>query len=197
MILLVFAKAPVIGGAKTRLARGVGKVEALRRHRAMSAQILRRLQDPRWTTLIATSPERALFRRFSAWPQGLGRVAQGSGDLGKRQGRLLGALRGPAAVVGTDSPDMRRADIAAAFRMLGRSDAVIGPAADGGYWLLALRAPAPAGLFDGVRWSHPETRADLEARLGACGLTRIAHLRTLRDIDTADDLAALRTGGRT
>jgi glycosyltransferase A (GT-A) superfamily protein (DUF2064 family) len=94
----------------------------------------------------------------------------------------------PVCVIGADAPQITRADIAAAFAGLKHTDAVIGPAEDGGYWLLAMNAPAPPGLFDGVRWSHAHTRADLEARLRALGLTRIKHLRTLRDVDEAGDL---------
>ena len=188
MKLVLFAKAPVIGGAKTRLAAGIGKVEAWRRHREMSAVILRKLQDRRWQTVLAVSPDRALNKRYPGiWPQRVTRVPQGSGDLGVRQARAF-TEQGPVCVIGTDAPDVTRADIAQAFKALKRHDAVIGPAEDGGYWLLALNAPAPSELFDGIRWSHAETRADLEARLRACGLPRIAHLRGLRDIDVAEDL---------
>ena len=186
-LLVIFAKAPVIGGAKTRLARGIGKVSAWRIYRAMTARLARRLDDPRWRTVLAIAPDRAVARRFpGVWPQGVARMAQGSGDLGARQGRAFSG-RGPVCVIGTDAPDVTRADIAAAFNHLKRHDAVIGPAEDGGYWLLAMNGPAPRGLFDGVRWSHGETRADLEARLTACGLS-IARLRTLRDVDEASDL---------
>lgn len=186
--LIVFAKAPVIGGAKTRLARGVGKVGAWRIYRAMTARVVRRLgDDPRWRTVLAVAPDRAVARRFPGiWPQGVVLMAQGSGDLGARQGRAF-AGRGAVCVIGTDAPDVTRADIAAAFAKLKRHDAVIGPAEDGGYWLLGMNGPAPRGLFDGVRWSHGETRADLEARLTAHGF-RIVHLRTLCDVDDADDL---------
>ena len=188
MKLVLFAKAPVIGGAKTRLAAGIGKVEAWRRHRAMSARIVRKLQDRRWQTVLAVSPDRALRRRYpDVWLQHVPRVPQGGGDLGARQGRAF-ADRGPVCVIGTDAPDVTRADIARAFNALKRHDAVIGPAEDGGYWLLALNAPAPSKLFDGIRWSHAETRADLKARLCACGLWRIASLRGLRDIEVAEDL---------
>ncbi|MCP2680232.1 TIGR04282 family arsenosugar biosynthesis glycosyltransferase [Maricaulaceae bacterium NA33B04] len=188
MKLVLFAKAPVIGGAKTRLAAGIGKVEAWRRHRAMSARIIRKLKGRRWRTVLAVSPDRAMDGRYpGVWPQRVNRVPQGSGDLGTRQARAF-AERGPVCVIGTDAPDVRRADIAQAFKALKRHDAVIGPAEDGGYWLLALNGPAPSKLFDAVRWSHAETRADLEARLRACGLWRIAYLRGLRDIDVAEDL---------
>jgi rSAM/selenodomain-associated transferase 1 len=186
-VLVIFAKAPVIGGAKTRLARGIGKVAAWRIYRAMTAGLVRGLKDDRWTLRLAISPGSALTRRFpGVWPQGVARMAQGSGDLGARQGRAF-AGRGAVCVIGTDAPDVTRADIAAAFALLKRHDAVIGPAEDGGYWLLGMNGPAPRGLFDGVRWSHGETRADLEARLIAHGFS-IAWLRTLRDVDEAGDL---------
>lgn len=186
-LLVIFAKAPVIGGAKTRLARGIGKVSAWRIYRAMTAGLMRRLDDPRWRTMLAVAPDRAAARRFpGVWPHGLARAGQGGGDLGARQARAF-AGRGPVCVIGTDAPDVTRADIAQAFAQLKRHDAVIGPAEDGGYWLLALNGPAPRGVFDGVRWSHPETLSDLEARLTACGLS-IARLRALRDVDEAADL---------
>ncbi|MEQ8435474.1 MAG: TIGR04282 family arsenosugar biosynthesis glycosyltransferase [Oceanicaulis sp.] len=192
----MFSKAPVIGGAKTRLAAGIGKIAAWRRHRAMMAIILRKVRDPRWETVLAVSPDRALNRRFpGVWPQDLDRTAQGAGDLGARQGRMFTASC-PTLVIGTDAPQITRRDIARAFAALRRHDAVIGPAEDGGYWLLGLARPAPPGLFHAIRWSHAETRADLEARLAAFGLSRIARLRPLRDVDHADDLVAMKREDR-
>jgi hypothetical protein len=230
--LIVFTKAPVIGGAKSRLAAGIGKVPAWRVYRAMLARLTRRLRDPRWGLVLAVAPDRALRRRFpGAWPDNLLRMAQGGGDLGARQalvfssrvtpprpspqgeggGSKASALKqvvrrtrpylppprgragvggAPTLVIGSDAPQVTRADIAAALKALKTHDAVVGPAQDGGYWLLGLNAPAPAGLFHGVRWSHGQTLSDLEARMRALGLTRIAHLRTLRDVDEAGDLKA-------
>ena len=186
--LVIFVKAPVIGGAKTRLARGIGKVQAWRRHRAMTATLLRRLTDPRWETVITLSPERALRRRFpGVWPDHLPRSLQGGGDLGARQSRVF-AHRAPVCVIGSDAPQITRADIAAAFSGLKRHDAVIGPAVDGGFWLLAMNGPAPDGLFDGMRWSHEETRNDLLRQLRLHGLERVKLLRPLRDVDEASDL---------
>lgn len=185
--LVVFARAPVIGGAKTRLARGIGKVSAWRIYRAMTAKTLRRTRDGRWDTVLAVSPDAALKRRFSAWPGWAARIGQCGGDLGVRQARVFSG-RGPVCVIGTDAPGVTRADIARAFAALKRRDAVVGPAEDGGYWLLALNAPIPRGLFDGVRWSHERTRADLIARLRTHGLNRISLSRTLRDVDEASDL---------
>jgi glycosyltransferase A (GT-A) superfamily protein (DUF2064 family) len=130
-----------------------------------------------------------MARRFpKVWPERLARQPQGGGDLGVRQAQVFARGRGPVCVIGTDAPDVSRADIAQAFRALKRADAVIGPAEDGGYWLLALRAPVHPALFDAIRWSHAQTRADLEARLRAFGLGRVRYLRRLRDIDVAEDL---------
>lgn len=187
--LVVFTKAPVIGGAKSRLAAGIGKVPAWRVYRAMLAGLMRRLRDRRWDIVMGVAPDRAIARRFpGAWPNDLARVAQGGGDLGDRQARVFLQRFSPTLVIGSDAPQVTRADIAAAFKALKAHHAVIGPAEDGGYWLLGLNAPAPAELFEGVRWSRAETRADLEGRLRACGLTRIKHLRVLRDVDEASDL---------
>lgn len=186
--LVVFVKAPVIGGAKTRLAKGIGKVQAWRRHRAMTSTLLHRLQDKRWDVVICLSPDRALERQFpGVWPQHLSRRLQGGGDLGDRQGRVF-SERAPVCVIGSDAPQITRGDIAAAFEGLKRADAVIGPAEDGGYWLLALNGPTPVGLFDGMRWSHEETRADLIGQLKRYGLDRIIQLRRLRDVDEVSDL---------
>lgn len=182
--LIVFARAPVIGGAKTRLAAGIGKVMAWRAYRAMTAKTLRQVRgDARWQTVLAVSPDSAITRAFGkVWPDDLERWPQGQGDLGARQARVF-AGAGPIAVIGTDAPDITRRDVARGFALLKRHDAVIGPASDGGYWLLALNGSAPRALFDGIRWSSAHTRADLEVRLRAHGLARIAYLRELADMD--------------
>ncbi|MEM6618480.1 MAG: DUF2064 domain-containing protein, partial [Pseudomonadota bacterium] len=130
----------------------------------------------------------------------LARLPQGTGSLGDRMARAMGA-RGPVrhpgsvAVIGADIPGIRRRHIAAAFSALGSADAVIGPAPDGGYWLLGLRHPAraPRGFLLGVRWSTAHARSDTRATLHP---RRIAETATLRDVDTLADLRALRSGGR-
>lgn len=186
--LIIFTKAPVIGGAKSRLAKGIGKTPAWRIYRAMTAGLVRRLRDPRWELVLAVAPDRAWRRRFpKVWPGDVTRLRQGSGDLGARQARVL-RRRGPVCVIGSDAPQVTRSDIAEAFKALKRSDGVVGPAEDGGYWLLALNAPAPSGLFKSVRWSHPQTLGDLTERMSACGLARVKRLRALRDVDEAGDV---------
>ena len=154
--------------------------------RHQTRALLRRLEDPRWVFVLAVSPD-AEGMASRVWPGHLSRVPQGRGDLGHRMGRLFRALPpGPVVIVGADIPGITRAHVAQAFAALGRAPSVIGPAPDGGYWLIGLRRTQrpPANLFDGVRWSTAHARADTEATLPG----PVAHVATLRDVDTAADL---------
>jgi rSAM/selenodomain-associated transferase 1 len=190
--LVIFVKAPVIGGAKTRLATGIGKVSAWRLHRAMSAKTIRKTRSNRWDTILAVSPDNAVRRRFpGTWPKGIRKLAQGAGDLGVRQTRLFNRFNGPVCVIGSDAPQVCASDIAKGFNALRHNQAVIGPAEDGGYWLLGLHSPGPNTLFQSIRWSHASTRKDLERNLSRVGLKPIAYLRRLQDIDHKADLRAI------
>lgn len=178
--LIVFARAPAIGVGKTRLARDVGRVEAWRVYRAVSARVLRTLADPRWRLVVRLAPDRAARPPFEA---------QGAGDLGRRLERALRAhARGPVAVIGTDAPEVTPASVALAFRQLHRSGSVLGPAADGGFWLLALSPRTARSVsFTGVRWSTGHTLEDTERAVGPA-----TRLQLLADIDDGADLAAWR-----
>jgi len=183
------AKEPRPGRVKTRLARDIGSVAAAWWFRHQLARIAREMRGaPGWRTIIAVTPDRTAGDR--CWPRELPRRPQGQGDLGARMARALGlAGPGPVLVVGADVPGLDRRRIAAALKALCGRDAVLGPATDGGYWLIGRRAgarPLPESLFRGVRWSSPNALEDTVATLG--GL-RIGWAETLDDVDTADDLA--------
>jgi len=185
--LVVFVKAPRRGQVKSRLAAGIGAGAALRFYRLTSALALQRLaRDRRWRTCLAATPSRDVRAAF--WPSGLRRLDQGSGDLGRRMARAFAALPpGPAVIVGSDIPELEASHVAAAFRALGRHDAVFGPASDGGYWLVGLKRSRslPRHLFAAVRWSSAHALADTRA-----GLPRnwsVALLEHLDDIDDAAD----------
>lgn len=187
--VLLFAKPPFIGLAKTRLARGLGRTEARRIARFTLARTLRAASDPRWQLTLCTTPPRHLRTGLGGlWPPGLARWDQGPGTLGDRLARAYHrAPRGAVLFIGADCPDLTSALLWSAFTSLRRHDAVIGPAADGGFWLLGLNktarhSPPP---FDGVRWSSPHTLADVAANLP--GHVRCARLPTLLDIDEATD----------
>jgi hypothetical protein len=186
-VLIVFARAPAIGVGKSRLARDVGRVEAWRLYRAMSAQLLRRLKDPRWRLVVRLAPDRARIDGFASEPQG-------RGDLGTRLARALKRhARGPVAVIGTDAPDVTPSRVAGAFRGARGPGAAIGPAEDGGFWILAL-SPARARRigFEGVRWSGPHTFEDTLRVLGG----KAEVLETLVDVDDGAALRAWRARSR-
>jgi hypothetical protein len=183
--LIIMVKAPVLGRAKTRLARRIGGVEALRFYRSATAGLLRRVaRDPRWKTVLAVDPPRASLSRF--WPTRIERRPQCKGDLGARMLDQFGkAPHGRAVLIGSDIPGVAARHIAAAFAALRRHDAVFGPAEDGGYWLVGFRAGhRPGKAFAGVRWSSEHALADSRASLGD---SRIALAETLFDVDDAAD----------
>jgi hypothetical protein len=113
------------------------------------------------------------------------RIGQGGGDIGERMRRACQRFRrGKVAIIGCDIPDAGVADVRAAFHALGRADAVFGPATDGGYWLVGLGLRRPAHPFANARWSTEHALADTLVNFRA---RRVAFLRTLSDVDTADD----------
>ncbi len=187
--VVIFAKEPYPGRVKTRLGRAIGAVGAARWFRREAVSLARRLAaDPRWETVIAVAPdEKGVKSRI--WPAGIARWPQGAGDLGDRMGRALRLLPpGPVVIIGADVPGVEPRLVWDAFRALGRADAVLGPATDGGFWLVGLRRTprvAPSTLFAACRWSTEHARADTEASLR--GL-RIAYVATLSDVDEVEDL---------
>lgn len=190
--LVVMVKTPVMGRVKTRLGRQVGAVVATSFYRHTAAAVLGRVAaDPRWQTVLAVAPDTGLAG--TAWPSVIRRLRQGSGDLGARMQRIFDqAPPGPLIIIGTDIPGIDTQHIARAFRQLGAADAVLGPAPDGGYWLVGLRrSPRVLRVFGNVRWSSADTLADTVANLPA---HHVALADILGDVDSAADLAL--AGGR-
>lgn len=190
--LVIFCKEPVAGRVKTRLAWEIGVVEATRFQRVMLQRLVRRLRaDPRWRTWLAVAPDTALASPML--PAGTDRLAQGTGDLGQRMQRAFDILpSGPVVIIGSDIPGIRAGHIAEAFAALGRKDVVVGPAPDGGYWLIGQkRLPRIRRLFADVRWSTAHALADTLANVGDARIGRVAQLD---DVDTSTSLRRWRAG---
>ena len=191
--LVVFLRAPQRGAVKRRLAAGIGAAAAFQFYASQSRALIRRLgADHRWRLVLAATPD-ASARRGRFWPttaRGWSRMGQGGGDLGARMARVFERLPpGPVVIVGSDIPGIDAPRIAGAFARLGRHEAVFGPAADGGYWLIGLarRRLAPRALahrlFRDVRWSGPHALADTRRNLPASA--QAPPLSVLEDIDDA------------
>lgn len=194
--LVIFVKAPEAGRVKTRLAATMGAIPAAQLYRRMMAFTIARLRRGPWHLWLAVSPDAALSRQ-GIWPGSIPRVPQGGGDLGARLRSVARSVPpGPVVIIGSDCPAVTPGDIETAFRSLTRAQAVLGPAEDGGYWLIGIKRPLARTVFQGVRWSGPHAMADTLAGFRS---RRVAFLRTLRDVDTTEDLAAYKAdaGGGT
>jgi len=197
--LVLFARAPMRGAVKRRLAADIGKDAALAFYRRTLHDVLWRLgRDPRWTTWLCVTPDSAAGQP-GLWPPvpGVRLIPQGYGDLGDRMaGPLYRLPPGPVVVVGSDIPDIATDHVRDAFAALGRHDFVFGPAADGGYWLVGAKRSrvVPQGLFENVRWSNEHALSDTVA--GLPKNARVARLGELDDIDDGPAYHAWRAGRR-
>ncbi|MEL6825835.1 MAG: DUF2064 domain-containing protein [Pseudomonadota bacterium] len=187
--VLIFAKPPRIGLAKTRLAQSLGSsVTARRIATAIQAKTLRASLRGPWETILYTAPDRELDNSLGGlWPAHLERRSQGRGHLGDRLNKgLREAPAGPVLFIGSDAPDISTALLRQATRALSRHDAVFGPAPDGGFWLFGLNKSARTkSPFYNVRWSGPHAMEDVWANLSEAA--KVAVLPQLIDIDDAKD----------
>ncbi|MBP6013346.1 MAG: TIGR04282 family arsenosugar biosynthesis glycosyltransferase [Alphaproteobacteria bacterium] len=184
-LVVIFARAPRYGAVKTRLARDIGSAEAIRFYRRTLFDLARRIGgDPRFETVVATTPDSAA-QIHGIWPPQLRVARQGHGDLGRRMMRALrGAGARPAVVIGSDVPGITSRHLIVAFRSLGRAPFVLGPARDGGFWLIGARRPSCLRLetLDGVRWSSSTTMQETIERLGPVDVLPLV----LEDVDDGE-----------
>ena len=194
--LLIFARVPALGRVKSRLAAGVGEPAALAIYRELlavtnAAVVAAGVPATVWLADTAgPTPTAAEAREWAAHRT----QCQPDGDLGTRMAAAFAvafaAGAGRVAIIGTDCPGLRDTHLNQAFALLETNDLVLGPATDGGYYLLGLRQPRPE-LFQDKAWSTDSVLADTLADAGRLGL-RVAFLPTLRDVDDAADLAVWR-----
>jgi len=191
-IVCVFAKPPVPGQVKTRLAAQIGENRAAELARAF-------LQDT-WTVASSIADINPVLATTGGAAADFGLPGdpeiwfQGEGDLGKRLERIL--TRGLAEAdfviaIGADNPGLPAGRLAQAAQALSKSDAVLGPADDGGFYLIALRR-CPPRLFEGLPWSAPTTFLAMKERLEALSMT-LHILERWFDIDRVDDLDRFRS----
>jgi len=190
--VLVFVREPVRGRVKTRLAAEIGDAAALLVYRRLAERAVAAARGlgVGAEVRILHSPAGAgdAVRRWLG--EGPRYHAQQEGDLGHRMRRALddafAAGVDRVTVIGSDLPGMSTDLLRRAFALLDAVPAVLGPAADGGYYLLALDRPVPAA-FDDVPWSTDRVLATTVDRLRSAGIEPML-LETLRDVDRAADL---------
>jgi uncharacterized protein len=190
--LIIYAKVPRSGQVKTRIAAEIGNGRAAEIYRAMLSGFLARLRGlrRRWHVEIHFTPADQEQLLVPEVPPGIQRIPQVEGDLGARLKHSFAtafqASRDPVVIIGTDSPDLPVKFLQEALDQLASHDVVVGPAKDGGYYLIGLRSPMPA-LFDGIPWSGPEVAKTTLQKVRELGKTCYT-TPEWSDVDTLADL---------
>jgi rSAM/selenodomain-associated transferase 1 len=188
-VLGLFAKEPRPGQVKKRLAAHTSPAWAARVAEAFLLDTLERLTPIAADRVVAFTPSTASGYFAEICQDRMRLIPQAEGNLGQRMAAFFAeqfeADAGAVILVGTDSPTLQASFILQAFQELERSDVVIGPSTDGGYYLIGCTRLMPE-LFEGIRWSTSLVLADTVASLRGRGW-RLALLPPWYDVDTLDD----------
>jgi uncharacterized protein len=186
----IFAKPAIPGQVKTRLAPLLGEIGAAQLASAMLCDVWSVVENVRGVIPVLAAAESGTFPLDVS---GERIWLQEPGDLGFRIENILrrGLQEGPAAIaLGADSPLLRPGHLEEALEALTCNDAVLGPADDGGFYLLGLHE-CPAGLLANIRWSCEETCRQTAQRLQMHGM-RVGSIGSLFDVDTIAEFENLR-----
>jgi uncharacterized protein len=190
--IVVLTRVPRVGFGKSRLAATMGAPAAFSLASAFMRDTLGLLSSRPWQRVVAVTPAHAMAEVRALVDPATAVVAQAEGELGTR---IVAALdqalcRAERAVlIGSDTPDLAPQTIERALAALHVADVVIGPATDGGFYLIGMRRTYPQ-MFAGVEWSTSTVCTRTVANLEALGL-RVAVIETWHDVDDAASLAAL------
>ncbi len=193
--IAIFVKTPGFSPIKTRLATALGQAAAETFHRLAAAAVAETAMSTAtavanamvyWAVAEADALDAPMWLSLPC-------IAQGEGDLGARMRTVYERLRaqhGAAILIGADAPQIHSDDLQDACTVLRTHDTVIGPSEDGGFWLFGGRHALPDEAWSQTPWSQPDTRERFVCSLDP---RPPISLRTLRDVDTFDDLHALHT----
>ncbi|RYU93337.1 TIGR04282 family arsenosugar biosynthesis glycosyltransferase [Emticicia agri] len=185
--IIVFVRNPVLGKVKTRLAKGIGDVQALQVYTSLLKKTHKVIKD--------TDAEKFVFyadgiNNNDLWENDLfHKVQQTGNDLGERMYNAFTYLfdkgYSKVLIIGSDCPALETEIVEEAFLTLNSAEVVIGPTFDGGYYLLGLKK-AFACLFTNKQWSTETVYQDTMQNISELNLS-YAVLKQLSDIDTIED----------
>jgi uncharacterized protein len=190
-VVIVFAKAPIPGQAKTRLIPALGAEQAALLHAALTERAITTAQKSgaEEVELCCTPNSEEAFFQYCAEDFDVALTEQGNGDLGQRMLRALDSALEHierVIIIGADCPALTAKHIQTAAGELANADVVLMPAEDGGYVLIGATRTNPK-MFDNIDWGTDSVLAEQQRNLAACGLTLI-ETDTLWDVDRPDDL---------
>lgn len=183
--LIIFARAPVYGGVKQRLAHDIGQSAALEFYTDTLTALIARLKNGPWCLSVSVATPGDQHHAAFA---GIEAAEQPPGDLGVRMRSVLDSYPGcHRIIIGSDIPGIEPEHVQHAFASLKNHDLVFGPATDGGFWLVGCSADQPAGVqadqlfMSNVRWSGCHALEDTLRTLAPH--KRVATACTLSDVD--------------
>ncbi len=186
-VLLIFAKNPKKGKVKTRLADDLGEEKAL--------GIYHKLLEYTRDVVMPLPVDKQLWYsryidKFDGWEgQHFEKRLQEGEGLGERMKQAFAAAFSDgyrkAIIIGSDCAELKTGMLERAYRELESKDVVIGPAGDGGYYLLGMKTLHPQ-LFEGIAWSTSSVYEESRAKIESAGLSLWAG-KTLHDVDTKED----------
>jgi len=192
----ILAKYPRAGKVKTRLAKKIGGEGAATIYKIVAERVFRNTSsdgDADFERIIFYSPSKAKGL-FESWMPGEKLTSQRGRDIGDIMRNALKDLfdfgASKAVITGVDIPDLDRAIIGDAFLRLDNADVVIGPADDGGYYLIGMSAEYPE-IFQGISWSTGKVFDETVRVIERIGLS-YSTVRTLSDVDRIEDIARIR-----
>lgn len=188
------AKFPLKGTVKTRLAAQFGEDKALNIYKALLENTIVRCRPDEAAAYIfgiAVIPDDLLERFKNDYPGLDFYFSQSGDDLGRRMNHALNRLLSDketkkAILIGADIPDLNRDIIEDALTLLDEKDIVLGPASDGGYYLIGMKKPFPR-LFEGIDWGGADVLTNSLRRAEQQGLS-CCLLKQLADLDRPEDL---------
>ncbi len=194
-VVIVFAKAPIPGHAKTRLIPALGAEQAALLHAALTERAITTAQKSGAddVELCCTPNSDAAFFQYCAEDFAVTLTEQGDGDLGARMLRALDSAHEHierVIIIGADCPALTAKHIQTAAKALDNADVVLMPAEDGGYVLIGATKTDPK-MFDNIQWGTASVLAEQRRNLAVCGLTFV-ETDTLWDVDRPEDLARVK-----
>ncbi len=191
--IVIFAKAPIPGLVKTRLASFLTPEECAELYKCFFLDIVASIEKSGYSLFVSFTPTESENIIRDLIPPKLSIFPQEGNDLGERMlnaARYISNLgKTKVILVGADIPALSEDYIVHAVKSLDNHELCIGPAYDGGYYLIGFKKPQPI-LFEGISWGTGKVLAHTLKRIKALGLS-CYRLPTLRDVDTFDDLAYL------
>jgi rSAM/selenodomain-associated transferase 1 len=185
--IVVYGREPVPDRVKTRLARSLGGEGAARVYDAVLRHTLREAERCSGEVILALAePPSEEFARRTEIPIEVQRGANLGSRMAETFERQMSRGASRVVIVGSDCPAVTAGHLDGAFAALQRDRVVLGPAIDGGYWLVGQRTPG-ADLFTGIPWSSRDTLEATRSRLRELEI-RWSELEELGDVDTAEDL---------